>query len=419
MAHSGLRQGAETGPRKRSAILGGVSSLIHTQVVVLGAGPAGLALANVLWQRGIGCVLLETETREFVEARPRAGFIEEWAVRALDGHGLAERLLREAQRHTAFELRFEGARHLVDYGELTGHHHYVFPQTELVKDLLRSYVDEAGGEARFGVRGVRLDGMASARPLVTYADPVTGERHRIECDFVAGCDGARGVSRAYALANGGVRSDHDYGVGWLALLAEAPPSAETVVFGIHERGFAAHMARTAEVTRYYLQCAPDDDVAGWTEARVWWELHARLGLPGAELTEGPLIEKRILGMHNYVLEPMSYGRLHLAGESAHLIAPIGAKGMNLALYDAFLLADAYGSYYYHGAAAALDGYSDVCLRRVWQYQEFSQWMSDVLHGPSAEPFPAGLAGARLRRLLGSRTAQTAFAELYIGKNAAY
>jgi p-hydroxybenzoate 3-monooxygenase len=386
---------------------------------VIGAGPAGLALANVLRQRGIGCVLLEAKTREFIEGRPRAGFIEEWAVRALEGHGLAERLLREAQRHTAFEFRFEGARHLIGYGELTGHHHYVYPQTELVKDMLLAYVDKGGGDVRFGVRDVRLHGLESARPSVTYTDPVTGERQLIDCDFVAGCDGARGVSRAYVTENGGTFAGHDYGVGWLALLAQAPPSAETVVFGIHERGFAAHMARSAKVTRYYLQCTPGDDIEGWTDTRVWWELQARLALPGGELTEGPLIEKRILGMHNYVVAPMSYGRLHLAGESAHLIAPIGAKGMNLALYDAFLLADAYASHYVHGDASALSGYSETCLRRVWQYQEFSQWMSDVLHGPSAEPFLAGLAKARLRRLLTSRTARTAFAELYIGKDTGF
>jgi p-hydroxybenzoate 3-monooxygenase len=394
-----------------------VSSLINTQVAVIGAGPAGLALANVLRRRGIGCVLLEAETREFIEGRPRAGFIEEWAVRALERHGLAERLLREAQRHTAFEFRFEGARHLVDYGELTGHHHYVFPQTELVKDMLRAYVDEAGGDIRFGVRDVRLHDLESARPFVTYTDPVTGGQQRIDCDFVAGCDGARGVSRAYVTENGGTFAVHDYGIGWLALLAEAPPSAETVVFGVHERGFAAHMARTPQVTRYYLQCAPGDDIGGWTDARVWWELQARLALDGEKLTEGPLIEKRVLGMHNYVVQPMSYGRLHLAGESAHLIAPIGAKGMNLALHDAFLLADAYTSHYALYDASPLGDYSAACLRRVWQYQEFSQWMSDVLHGPSAGPFRAGLAGARLRRLLASRTARTAFAELYIGKNA--
>ncbi|MCQ4082208.1 4-hydroxybenzoate 3-monooxygenase [Streptomyces sp. RB6PN25] len=386
----------------------------HTQVVVIGAGPAGLTLANLLRQRGIGCLLLEEQSREFIEQRPRAGFMEEWAVRALERHGLAERLLDNAQRHAAFEIRFDGERHILSYAELTGHHHFVYPQPLLVADLTAAYVDGAGGDARFGARDVALHDLESDRPAVTYTDGRSGRAHRITCDAVAGCDGARGVSRAFLPA--GV-ARHDYGIGWLALLAEAPPSADGVVFGIHPRGLAAHMARSPHVTRFYLQCPAGDDVANWSDERVWKELHARLTVPGGTITEGPLIEKQVLDMHNYVVDRMSHGRLHLAGDAAHVVAPIGAKGMNLAIHDALLLADALTAQLRDGDGTALAGYSEAALRRVWQYQEFSQWFAEILHGPAAEPFRARMAQARLRRLFGSRAAATAFCELYIGKDA--
>ncbi|MET7763035.1 4-hydroxybenzoate 3-monooxygenase [Streptomyces sp. NPDC005393] len=392
----------------------------NTRVAVVGAGPAGLTVANLLRRQGIDCVLLEAESRAFIEGRPRAGFLEEWAVRALQRHGLADRLVRQAERQGAFEFRVDGARHTFRYAELTGHHHFVYPQQELVTDLVGLFVD-GGGDARFGVGDVRLHDLTSPRPSVSYTDPHTGERHRVECDYVAGCDGARGVSNTYLPRDTTRVSRHDYGIGWLALLAEAPPSSDGVVFGIHPRGFAAHMARSPQVTRFYLQCPAGDDPAAWPEERVWQELQTRLAVPDGKITEGRLIEKRVLEMHNYVIEPMSYGRLYLAGESAHLVAPIAAKGMSLALHDALLLAAALTSWY-RDDDAPLAGYDGACLRRVWQIQEFSQWLSEVLHGPSAElgpspdPFRARAARARLRRLLGSPTAAQAFAELYIGKH---
>ncbi|MBB2935658.1 p-hydroxybenzoate 3-monooxygenase [Amycolatopsis bartoniae] len=383
-------------------------------MAVIGAGPAGLAVANVLLHRGIGCVLLEAESREFIEQRPRAGFVEEWAVRGLEARGLADKLLAVAPRHSTFEFRFEGTRHPFDYTELSGQHHFVYPQQILVTDLLAQYLD-GGGEAVFGVRDVALDGIESERPVVTYRD--AAGLHELGCDFVAGCDGAQGVTRKYV---GGRTFRHDYGIGWLALLAEAPPSADGVLFGIHPRGFAAHMARTPAVTRFYLQVPPGDDVDNWSHERVWHELHARLGVPGGAITEGPLVEKRVLDMHNYVTEPMSRGRLYLAGESAHLVAPIAAKGLNLALNDAFLLTAAIEAHY-GGDGEPLAAYSATCLKRVWQYQEFSQWLSDIFHSstldPPSDPFRARLAQARLRRLLHSRPAATAFAEIYIGKAA--
>ncbi|MFD8544866.1 4-hydroxybenzoate 3-monooxygenase [Streptomyces sp. NPDC059649] len=394
------------------------ASSTHTSVVIVGAGPAGLTVANLLRAAGVDCVVLEAESREFIERRPRAGFIEEWAVRALDRHGLAGRLLETAETQAQFEFRFDGRRHTFRTAELTGRRHFVYPQPLLVTDLVAAYVDEAGGDARFGVRDVRLHDIDGDRPAVSYTDPRTGARHHIACDIIAGCDGARGVTRAAIPAGRTALTRYDHGVAWLALLAEAPPSADGVVFGIHERGFGAHMARSPEVTRYYLQVPPGEDADNWPHARVWDELHTRLAAAGAPpLTEGPLREKVVLDMHNYVVEPMAYGRLYLAGDAAHLVAPIAAKGMNLAINDALLLGEALIAHH-HGDDTGLAGYSDAGLRRVWQYLEFSQWLSETLHGASSgDRFRAGTASARLRRLLGSRAAAEAFAGLYLGEEA--
>ncbi|MFJ9903541.1 4-hydroxybenzoate 3-monooxygenase [Streptomyces sp. NPDC101152] len=384
-------------------------------VVIVGAGPAGLTVGNILRAASVDCLVLEAETREFIEQRPRAGVLEEWAVRGLEQRGLADRLLERAQRHTECEFRFEGQRYRLAYQELTGHHHYVYPQPLLVTDLVREYADVRGGAIRFGVRDVQLHGLDSDRPTVSYLDPETGRRELVHCEFVAGCDGARGVTRSVLPQRARV-ARHDYGVGWLALLAEAPPSSDCVVFGVHPRGFAGHMARSPDVTRYYLQCPPGDDPDAWSHERVWSELQERLGAADRPpLTEGRLIEKRVLDMHNSVVEPMVFGRLFLAGDAAHLTAPIAAKGMNLALHDAFLLGDGLVEYLTQGEPAGLKGYSDACLGRVWDYQEFSQWLSEVYHGAaSGDAYRAGTTLARLRRLFASPAAAAAFAEQYLG-----
>ncbi|MGW2617545.1 4-hydroxybenzoate 3-monooxygenase [Streptomyces sp. NPDC001500] len=388
----------------------------HVPVVVVGAGPAGLTVGNILRAASVDCVVLEAESREFIERRPRAGVIEEWAVRALRRRGLADNLSERAQRHSSCEFRFGGERYRFSYTELTGRHHWVYPQPLLVTDLVREYVDVRGGDARFSVRDVALHDLDTARPSVTHTCPDTGEQQVLTCDFVVGADGPRGASRA-ALPPGHARiARHDYGIGWLALLAEAPPSGDCVLFGVHPNGFAGHMARSPGVTRYYLQCPPGDDPENWSHDRVWAELRLRLeGADAPPLTEGPLIEKRVLDLHDYVVEPMTYGRLFLAGDSAHLVAPIAAKGMNLALHDAFLLGDALVAYLDGGDGTGLDGYSEACLRRVWDYQEFSQWLSEVYHGTAAgDPFRAGTTFARLRRLFTSPAAAAAFAEQYLG-----
>lgn len=390
-------------------------------VVVVGAGPAGLTIGNILRAASVDCLVLETETRQFIEQRPRAGVLEEWAVRGLQRRGLADTLLERAQRHTECEFRFAGERYRFEYAQLTGVHHWVYPQQLLVTDLVREYADVRGGAIRFGVRDVELHDLDTDHPTVSYTCPETGRREVVRCDFVAGCDGARGVTRTALPAGRAHVSRSDYGIGWLALLAEAPPSADCVLFGMHPNGFAGHMPRSADVTRYYLECPPGDDPGNWSHDRVWTELQQRLGASGASrLTEGRLIEKRVLDMHNYVVEPMVFGRLFLAGDAAHLTAPIAAKGMNLALHDAFLLGDGLIAHLTKGDSTGLDGYSAACLGRVWDYQEFSHWLSEVYHGTSSgDPYRAGTTLARLRRIFGSPTAAMAFAEQYLGKNADY
>ncbi|MGW0583227.1 FAD-dependent monooxygenase, partial [Streptomyces sp. NPDC002920] len=285
----------------------------RTPVVIVGAGPAGLTVGNILRAASVDCVVLETESRASIEQRPRAGVIEEWAVQGLRQRGLAENLLARAQRHTACEFRFGGEQYRFSYGDLTGRHHWVYPQPLLVTDLVREYVDVRGGDARFSVRDVELHELNTGYPSVSYVCPETGERRLLSCDFVVGADGARGVSRAAPPPEHARIARHDYGIGWLALLAEAPPSSDCVLFGVHPNGFAGHMARSPEVTRYYLQCPPGDDPENWSDDRVWSELHERLagGSGATALTEGPLIEKRVLDMHDYVVEPMTYGRLFL------------------------------------------------------------------------------------------------------------
>ncbi|GAA1427606.1 4-hydroxybenzoate 3-monooxygenase [Streptomyces thermospinosisporus] len=385
-------------------------------VVVVGAGPAGLTVGCILRAAGVDCLVLETETREFIERRPRAGVIEEWAVRGLEQRGLAGNLLERAERHIACEFRFAGERFRFPYHELTGRHHWVYPQPLLVTDLVHEYADLRGGAIRFAVRDVMLHGLDGHSPSVSYMSPETERREVVECDFLAGCDGARGVSRA-ALQPGRARTArHDYGIGWLALLAEAPPSADCVLFGCHPDGFAGQMPRSPQVTRYYLQCPPGDDPDNWPHDRVWAELRRRLGADGAAPpAEGRLIEKRVLDMHDYVTEPMVHGRLFLAGDAAHLVAPIAAKGLNLALHDAFLLGDALVARLTKGDDSGLAEYEAACLRRVWDYQEFSQWLSELYHGGAAgDPFRAGTTLARLRRLFTSPAAAAAFAEQYLG-----
>lgn len=383
-------------------------------VGIVGAGPAGLTLGNLLRQAGIPCVVLERGTREHIETRPRAGVIEHRAVQMLTRHGLADRLLREADRHGVCEFRVEGRAHEVDYSSLyDGQTHYVYPQQEVVKDLVRAYVN-SGGDIRFGVADVALHGIRSAEPALTWTS-ADGREERLDCSFIAGADGFHGVTRRSIPAGAIQEFSHQHGIEWLSVLAEAPPSTHKVIYALHPDGFAGHMLRSATVSRYYLQVPVEDTVENWPDERVWAELRKRLALRDSDwtLTEGPIIEKRILDMRSHVVEPMNHGNLYLLGDAAHIITPVGAKGMNLALHDAEVLAEALTAYHRAGDETGLAAYSETCLRRVWRAQEFSQWMVFMLHR-SPEPFLSRLGQARLEHLIASGSSAGYFAQNYVG-----
>ncbi|MFC6094053.1 4-hydroxybenzoate 3-monooxygenase [Saccharothrix lopnurensis] len=382
---------------------------------IVGAGPAGLTLGNLLREAGIPCVVLERNTREHIENRPRAGVLEHRAVRMLTAHGLADRLLQEADRHGACEFRVDGVAHEVDYSTLyDGQTHYIYPQQEVVRDLVRHYVDERGGDVRWSVSDVELHDVEGPEPALTWTN-ADGTRERLKCSFLAGADGFHGVARR-SIPPGAVQEfSHQHGIEWLSILAEAPPSTHKVIYALHPDGFAGHMLRSSTVSRYYLQVPVDDTVDNWPDERVWTELHKRLALKDSDwkLTEGRITEKRILDMRSHVVEPMNHGNLYLLGDAAHIITPVGAKGMNLALHDAEVLAAAVTAYHRTGDDSGLRSYSDVCLRRVWRAQEFSQWMVFMIHR-SPEPFLSRLGQARLEHLIGSRSSAGYFAQNYVG-----
>ncbi|GAA1980009.1 4-hydroxybenzoate 3-monooxygenase [Kitasatospora viridis] len=388
-------------------------------MVILGAGPAGLVLGNLLHDRGIDCTILERSTRANLETRARAGFLAPNTVRTLDRHGLADGLKRHGEEHGSCEFRTEGGRFRLDYRELgRGEPHTVYPQQALVTDLLARYLDN-GGRIRFETEALAVQDADGPEPAVT-ARGADGRPTRWRARYVAGCDGWRGAARR-SLPPGAVRRHHrDHGISWLGLLAEAPPSLDAVGYAVHPRGFAGHMARTPEVTRYYLQCEPGTDPDSWTDERIWTELELRMraGEYGP-LHRGPILERTLIDLRSDVLEPLRHGSLLLAGDAASLISPSAAKGANLAVLEAELLARALIDALAHGDQAGLDAYSAGCLSSIWRAQEFSHWMIRLLHGtPGADGaetlFLDALRDSRLESLRTSRTQQDWFAEHYVG-----
>jgi p-hydroxybenzoate 3-monooxygenase len=374
---------------------------MRTQVGIVGAGPAGLLLSHLLARRGIASVVLEARSREYVERRVRAGVLEHPTVELLREVGVGERMDREGLPHEGISLRFDGEDHRIDFADLTGRGIVVYGQQEVVKDLIAARLAD-GGDVRFEVSGVRLDGL-TADPVIHFDG---GELH---CDVVVGTDGFHGVSRA---AVPHTAYDRQYPFAWLGILAKAAPTHHELVYANHGNGFALYSMRSPEVTRLYLQVPPDTDADDWSDARIWDELHERLG---TEINEGPLLEKGVTGMRSFVTEPMRHGRLFLAGDAAHIVPPTGAKGMNLAIADVRVLADALDALFTHGDEAGIDGYSEVCLRRVWRAEHFSWWMTSMLHtDPSSDAFDRRLQLSQLRQTVGSRAAATTLAENYVG-----
>jgi p-hydroxybenzoate 3-monooxygenase len=386
-----------------------VSAPERTQVGIVGAGPAGLVLAHLLHLGGIDSVVLESRSREYVEGRIRAGVLEQGTVDLLTGMGVGDRLRREGLVHEGIELQFNGERHRIHFTELTGGRSItVYGQQEVVKDLIAARI-ESGRPLFFDAEVVSVDADSA---VIRYRhDGGDGE---LACDVVAGCDGFHGVCRDCIPEGVLQKTSHEYPFGWLGILAEAPPSNEELIYAYHERGFALHSMRSPQLTRLYLQCRPDEPLDEWPDQRIWEELRLRLGLPGWTLNEGPIVEKGVTGMRSFVVEPMQHGRLYLAGDAAHIVPPTGAKGLNLAVADVRVLAEAIAAHY-AGDDSQLERYSDTALRRVWRAEHFSWWMTSMLHRlDGGDKFDARLQLSQLAYVCSSRAAATSLAENYVG-----
>jgi p-hydroxybenzoate 3-monooxygenase len=383
---------------------------MRTQVAIVGAGPAGLVLGHLLHRRGIEAVVLEDRDRAYVEARVRAGVLEQGTVDLLGELGVDERLRREGLVHHGLELRFAGRGHRIDLSGLTGGRAItIYGQQEVVKDLIAARL-AFGGALAFEVSEVRIEGIDGERPRVRYLHD--GAEQVLEADFVAGCDGFHGVSRQTVPDGVLTCFERDLPFAWLGVLVDAPPVSDELIYCRHERGFALASLRSPRISRLYLQVAPDEDPAAWPDERIWGELSVRFAM---ELRPGPILERGVAPLRSFVAEPMRCGRLFLAGDAAHIVPATGAKGLNLAVADVRVLAEALDAFYARGDESLLDAYSDTCLRRVWRVQQFSSWMTSMLHRfPDDDAFGARLQLAQLEAIVGSRAAATALAENYVG-----
>ncbi len=385
---------------------------LRTQVGIVGAGPAGLLLSHLLAQRGIDSVLVEDRSRAYCEARQRAGVLEAGSVTLLREAGLAGRLDREGLEHGGIYLQFAGERRHLDFQDLTGRSVTVYAQTEVVKDLIAARL-ATGGHLEFEVTGTEVADLDTGRPLLRYTTR-DGTRTEVACDAIAGCDGFHGICRPSFPAGLLTAVEREYPYAWLGILADVPPSTDELIYAHHAHGFALHSLRSPVLSRLYLQVEPDDDIAAWPDERIWAELQTRFALPGWELKEGPILDKGITPMRSFVSSPMRYGRLFLAGDAAHIVPPTGAKGLNLAMSDVAVLADALAGLL-GGDPRRADAYSDTCLDRVWRCTHFSWWMTSMLHAtPGADAMEAALQLAQLQYVTTSRAAATSLAENYTG-----
>jgi p-hydroxybenzoate 3-monooxygenase len=361
---------------------------------------------------GIDSVVLENRTRQYCEERIRAGVLESGTVELLVQMGVGERMKREGLVHYGIELRFAGQGHRIDFKDLTGRAITVYGQHEVIKDLIQARL-ATNGRILFEAEDVHVEGFDSDRPTIRYK--LADEPHEIHCDFIAGCDGSHGVCRPSIPPADLTIYERTYPFGWLGILAETAPSSEELIYAYHERGFALHSMRSPQITRLYLQCSPDENLAEWPDERVWRELQTRLaGGQDWKLNEGRILQKGVTGMRSFVIEPMQYGRLFLAGDAAHIVPPTGAKGLNLAVADVRILARALKEFYAAGRTEALDQYSEACLRRVWRVQRFSWWMTSMLHKHEGNPFDQRRQLAELDYVTSSRAASQSLAENYVG-----
>jgi p-hydroxybenzoate 3-monooxygenase len=387
---------------------------MRVQVVIIGSGPSGLLLGQLLHLAGIDTLIIEHRSREYVLSRIRAGVLEPGMVEMLDRAGVGARLRREGLVHEGFDILFGGVRHRIDLSGLTGGKKVVvYGQTEVTKDLMDARA-AAGAKTVFEADDVSLHGFDTARPRVRFQ--ADGRDREVECDFIAGCDGFHGVSRKSVPAAAIQYYERVYPFGWLGVLSDTRPVSDELIYVSHGRGFALCSMRSPTRSRCYVQCSLAEDVDQWPDDRFWEELRERLDPATADaLVTGPSIEKSIAPLRSFVAEPMRFGSLFLAGDAAHIVPPTGAKGLNLAASDVHYLSTALIQYYSSGSAAALDGYSARALRRVWQAERFSWWMTNLLHRfPEHGPFGEKVQAAELEHLVGSRAAMTALAENYVG-----
>jgi p-hydroxybenzoate 3-monooxygenase len=387
---------------------------MRTQVAIIGAGPAGLLLSHLLHLQGISSIVLETRSRADIEATIRAGVLEQGTMDVLTAAGVGERMRKEGALHHGFELSFGGKRHRIDLHGLTGKSITVYPQHEVLKDLVAARL-AAQGTILFEVSDVALHDVATNKPYVTLRHE--GEAVRIDADFVAGCDGYHGVSRP-AMPDQAKRQDYQkiYPFGWFGILVESAPSSEELIYAQHERGFALVSTRSPTVQRLYFQCDPKDSVDNWSDDRIWAELHGRLeNHDGWKLKEGKIFQKGIIGMRSFVSTPMQAGRLFLAGDAAHIVPPTGAKGLNLAVSDVKVLTAGLVEFYRNGSEALLQTYSETALKRIWRAECFSWTMTRLLHTfADATPFEREMQRAELENIVSSPALATALAENYVG-----
>ena len=386
----------------------------RTQVAIVGAGPAGLLLGQLLHRAGIETVILERQSRSHCEARIRAGVLEHATRQLLIDAGVGERMRREGLVHGGILLQFDGERHRIPIDELTGGRTVtIYGQTELVKDLIVARLGN-GAPLAFEVAEVAVDGIDGDRPVVRYRDRDRRE-HELRADFVAGCDGFHGICRTLIGDHLLTSWERTYPFAWLGILAEVPPSTDELIYARHERGFALHSMRSPSVSRLYLQVPPDEQLHRWPDDRIWDELATRLHVDGFALTTGPILETSVTPMRSFVAAPMRRGRLLLAGDAAHIVPPTGAKGLNLAVADVAVLADALTGACARGLQNGVDEYSERCLRRVWRAQHFSWWMTSMLHiDPDDDAYGSQLARSQLRYVCGSQAAAMTLAENYAG-----
>ncbi|MDN7438993.1 4-hydroxybenzoate 3-monooxygenase [Burkholderia cepacia] len=388
---------------------------MRTQVAIIGAGPSGLLLSHLLRLQGVDSILVEARSREYCENRIRAGVLEQGTVDTLNDAGLGDRMRREGLEHHGIELLFSGQRHRIDLSELTGGRAItVYSQHEVVRDLIAAGV-EHGHQMYFEVSDVALHDVEGEHPFVTFKH-ADGREDRIDCDYIAGCDGFHGIARQTIPAERLNTFERVYPFAWLGILADAAPSLDELVYAHHDNGFALFSMRSPTVTRLYLQCKPDEDLTEWSDARIWDELHTRFSNDtGWTPTEGRITQKSVTPMRSFVSETMQHGRLFLAGDAAHIVPPTGAKGMNLAVADVRALSRALGARYRNGDATLLDTYSATCLERVWRAEHFSYFMTNMLHSsPEDSPFVNRLKFAELKYVTRSRAAAQSLAENYVG-----